>query len=83
MLIAERKFSLGETALAAGDVITAEMVEGLPPGRLETLKTTHFISERTDTDNEELVARLRDQVDALAARVGKLEKATRRKKETS
>ncbi len=74
MLLAARKFSLGETALAPGDPIPPEAVKDLPPARLETLKNTHFITEHTDTETEERVTRLQDQVDALAARVGKLEK---------
>ena len=65
MLVAARKFSLGESALEPGDVLTDEMVADLPPNRLETLKTIHFISEKTDRDLEARVAELEARISAL------------------
>lgn len=71
MLVAERKFSLGKNALKPGDVLTDEMVAELPPNRVETLKTIHFIREQTDED-------LEARVDALEERIAALEKPRRK-----
>ena len=83
--VAERPFSVGKHAVKRDDVLSAEMIEELPVGRLETLEKVHYVRQQTDEELESRVDRLTSQVDALAARVGALEKPRRRttKKETA
>ena len=67
MLKAAKDFSLGAEKLSRGDIITASMLEILPPRRIEQLKTQRFVEETTD---EQIIeARLA----GLTARIEKLE----------
>ena len=79
MLTAQRSFSLLDEALQRGDVVSRELAERVGAKKIDTLKTSHYLREDTDAELLEKVESLRSQVDALAARVGKLEKPARKK----
>ena len=68
MLVALRKFSLGDVTLEPGDEIPLALQESLPLGRADTLKRTRYVEERTD--EQAMDTRLRK----LDKRIDKLER---------
>ena len=74
MLVALRKFSLGDRALEPGDEVTLEEQMGLPSGRLEQLKRIRMIEERPQFPQDAL----HERVAELEDRIAKLEKKTRK-----
>ena len=69
-LVATRKFSLGDQALAPGARIDPEVVAQLPRGRMETLKRAGLVRDDQAPDLAEELAELRGRVEALEAKRG-------------
>lgn len=76
MLVATKAISIGEYELQAGDPITAEIEQALPPGRIQKLQAAGWVrvGAQDNRDLEERLANLELQVEVLQEAIVRLQK---------